>query len=54
MIIKGAQVMPHALINNVNTKLGDHGEKLAEYVGWLRDRVLKLRSGRQLQPHLAH
>lgn len=43
MIIKGAQVLPHALINNVKTKLGEHGELLAEYVGWLRDRVLKLR-----------
>ena len=32
MIIKGAQVLPHALINNVETKLGAHGEKLQEYV----------------------
>ena len=32
MIIKGAQVLPHALINNVHDKLGEHGEKLAEYV----------------------
>ena len=43
MIIKGAQVLPHALINNVKTKLGEHGELLAEFVGWLRDRELKLR-----------
>lgn len=40
MIIKGAQVLPHALINNVHDKLGEHGEKLAEYVEWLRDRIL--------------
>ncbi len=26
MILKGAAVMPHALINNVKTKLGEHGE----------------------------
>ena len=32
MIIKGAAVLPHALINNVETKLGTHGEKLADYV----------------------
>ena len=32
MIIKGAQVLPHALINNVETKLGAHGEKLQEHV----------------------
>lgn len=40
MIIKGAQVLPHALINNVETKLGAHGEKLQDYVAWLRDRIL--------------
>ena len=28
MIIKGAQILPHALINNVKTKLGEHGELL--------------------------
>jgi len=43
MIIKGAQVLPHALINNVDTKLGRKGEKLAEYVAWLRDRILENR-----------
>ena len=50
MIIKGAQVLPHALINNVKTKLGEHGELLAEYVGWLRDRVLKLRQDPSYNP----
>ncbi|MBE6981223.1 MAG: methylaspartate ammonia-lyase [Ruminococcaceae bacterium] len=43
MIIKGAQVLPHALINNVEEKLGTKGEKLAEYVAWLRDRILQTR-----------
>ena len=43
MIIKGAQVLPHALINNVQDKLGAKGEKLAEYVAWLRDRILNNR-----------
>ena len=43
MIIKGAQVLPHALINNVEEKLGTKGEKLAEYVAWLRDRILENR-----------
>ena len=33
MIIKGAQVLPHALINHVADKLGENGEKLMEYVG---------------------
>jgi methylaspartate ammonia-lyase len=42
MIIKGAQVLPHGLINNVKTKLGERGELLLEYVKWLRDRIQKL------------
>jgi len=44
MIIKGADVLPHALINNVEEKLGKQGEKLAEYVAWLRDRILENRA----------
>ena len=42
MIIKGADVMPHALINNVKSKLGENGEKLKEYVQWMKDRVKEL------------
>ena len=50
MIIKGAQVLPHALINNVKDKLGEKGEKLAEYVAWLRDRILAFRSDESYMP----
>lgn len=50
MIIKGAQVLPHALINNVKTKLGENGELLEKYVAWLRDRVLKLRKDESYNP----
>ncbi len=50
MIIKGAQVLPHALINNIDTKLGRKGEKLAEYVAWLRDRILKNRKDDTYNP----
>ena len=50
MILKGAAVMPHALINNVKLKLGEHGELLKEYVAWLRDRVLKLRHSDDYMP----
>ena len=39
MIIKGADVLPHGLINNVETKLGKDGSILKEYVAWLRDRI---------------
>ncbi|MCL2580058.1 MAG: methylaspartate ammonia-lyase [Oscillospiraceae bacterium] len=52
MILKGAQVLPHGLINNVQTKLGEKGELLHEYVGWLRDRVLALRMGKDYLPVL--
>jgi len=50
MIIKGAQVLPHALINNVDTKLGRDGGKLKEYVAWLRDRILNFRSDENYSP----
>ena len=50
MIIKEAQVLPHALINNVETKLGAKGEKLAEYIGWLRDRILENRNDPSYHP----
>ena len=50
MIIKGAQVLPHALINNVEEKLGRNGEKLAEYVAWLRDRILANRTSEDYLP----
>jgi len=43
MIMKEVQVLPHGLINNVETKLGEKGELLLEYVQWLRDRIIKLR-----------
>ncbi len=50
MIMKGAQVLPHALINNVETKLGKDGEKLVEYVAWLRDRICALRTDDSYKP----
>jgi methylaspartate ammonia-lyase len=50
MILKGADVLPHALINNLDAKLGRHGEKLMEYVAWLRERILKLRAREGYRP----
>ncbi len=52
MIIKGAQVLPHALINNVKEKLGEHGELLAEYVTWLRNRIIEKRLDESYSPVL--
>lgn len=43
MIIKKAPILPHALINNVKTKLGEDGGILKEYVKWLHDRIMELR-----------
>ena len=50
MIIKGADIMPHALINHVETKLGKDGSILRDYVKWLSDRVLKLRESEDYMP----
>ncbi|MBR2098365.1 MAG: methylaspartate ammonia-lyase [Firmicutes bacterium] len=50
MIIKQAQVLPHALINNVETKLGPQGELLEKYVVWLRDRILNNRADENYNP----
>ncbi len=44
MILKEADVLPHGLINNVYTKLGQKGELLKEYVKWLHDRILAHRN----------
>ena len=52
MIIKGADVLPHALINNVETKLGKDGAILKEYVEWLRDRILAVRGSEEYNPVL--
>ena len=52
MIIKSADVLPHALINHVETKLGKNGELLLEYVGWLRDRIIHLRDSEDYTPIL--
>ena len=52
MIIKGAQVLPHALINNVEEKLGRQGEKLADYVAWLSRRIRQQRQRPDYAPVL--
>ncbi|MCK8825348.1 methylaspartate ammonia-lyase [Fuchsiella alkaliacetigena] len=50
MIIKHAGVIPHALINNVKEKLGVNGEKLLNYVKWLKKRVQELRNEEDYLP----
>ncbi len=43
MILKGVDALPHALINNLEEKLGRDGEKLREYIRWLSARIRSLR-----------
>ncbi|MFH5881158.1 methylaspartate ammonia-lyase [Liberiplasma polymorphum] len=52
MIIKEVDVMPHALINNIDTKLGHDGEILKEYVKWLRNRIVQKRMREDYEPIL--
>ena len=52
MIIKQADVMPHALINNVTDKLGKKGELLLEYVAWLSKRIQDFRLDPDYNPVL--
>lgn len=52
MVLKEADVLPHGLINDVDTKLGHDGAKLITYVTWVRDRILALRTHTTYQPSL--
>ncbi len=50
MIIKGSHVLPHALINNVEEKLGKNGEILKDYVIWLSKRIQEIRKDESYNP----
>ncbi len=50
MILKEADVLPHALINNVNTKLGINGEILLKYIEWLKNRINTYKPRKDYQP----
>lgn len=52
MIVKGVDVLPHGLINNVDEKLGRNGEKLRDYVSWLAKRIAELRVDPSYKPNL--
>jgi methylaspartate ammonia-lyase len=52
MVLKEADVLPHGLINHLETKLGRDGELLAEYVTWVRDRIVTLRTRPEYEPVL--
>lgn len=50
MIIKEADALPHGLFNNIEEKLGLEGEKLKDYIIWLRERILKYRTREDYNP----
>jgi methylaspartate ammonia-lyase len=52
MVLKEVDVLPHGLINQVHSKLGADGGLLKEYVRWLRDRILALRTRADYSPRL--
>ncbi len=52
MIMKRVDVLPHALINNVKTKLGHDGELLREYMVWLVNRIRAVRTDPAYVPTL--
>ena len=51
MILKGVDVLPHALINTVD-KLGGRGEILEEYLRWLVARIDELRPSPEYRPRI--
>jgi methylaspartate ammonia-lyase len=50
MVLKEADVLPHGLVNQVGSKLGSRGEILAQYVRWIRGRILALRGRGDYEP----
>lgn len=52
MILKESGVLPHGLINNLETKLGVDGQIFKDYVLWVRNRVLEIRKRATYNPVL--
>jgi len=50
-IMKGADVLPHSLIKNVEDEVGGQGEKLLEYVKWIKERIIKI-GAKDYQPRI--
>ena len=52
MIIKGVDVLPHGLVNNVPEKFGRSGEIFADYLRWLVGRIAELAPSPGYRPRL--
>jgi methylaspartate ammonia-lyase len=52
MILKESGVLPHGLINNLETKLGADGQIFKDYVLWVRNRILEIRKNSTYNPVL--
>jgi methylaspartate ammonia-lyase len=52
MILRRVDELPHGLINHAATLVGDEGHKLADYVSWLRERILAHRDSADYLPTL--
>jgi len=52
MILKESGVLPHGLINNLESKLGTDGQIFKDYVLWVRNRVLGIRKRATYNPVL--
>ena len=52
MVLKRADVLPHALINNLEEKVGRDGAKLREYISWLAKRIKTLRLSDNYCPNI--
>jgi methylaspartate ammonia-lyase len=50
MILKRVEVLPHGLVNNVESKLGASGEILESYLAWLRTRIAELGADPSYRP----
>src|SRR5699024_10560401 len=50
MIMKRADVLPHALFNHPEGKVGANGHKVKEYLSWLRDRIISMRPDSNYKP----
>lgn len=51
MVLKGVDVLPHGLFNNLGV-LGARGERLADYLRWLTRRIQELRPDEGYRPRL--